>query len=220
MGEKMNNIKILLFVIFSIVLTVSCGNQDERNIDCIDGCNYKKIRKPVRPEIVYVQGPRGAPGTSGRDGAQGDKGDTGGTGAQGLPGTAGAAGEKGDTGAAGPAGANGVNGTDGTSCSVTQVSNGAVILCGTSSAVIFNGTDGINGQDGQDAPPTAWTVTEVRDPCGDSTGPDEILLKMANGQYVAWYLNLGLVVLTPGTWQTTDASHCAFTINADGSYTE
>lgn len=114
----------------------------------------------------------------------------------------------------GPMGPEGAPGRPGSSCSVEPVSNGAVITCddGTS-AVIVNGTDG------QDAPPTAYSVVELIDPCGDEPNAfDEVLLRLANGQLMAHYSSDGLQFLTllsPGNYVTTDSQKCHFTIDSD-----
>ena len=67
-------------------------------------------------------------GKDGKDGKDGEKGD------------------QGQIGTAGQDGANGANGSDGVSCQVTDVSNGVLIDCGESSAVVFNGEDGGPGE--------------------------------------------------------------------------
>jgi len=119
----------------------------------------------------------------------------------------------------GDRGFNGSDGKDGSSCSVAQASNGAVITCqdGTST-LILNGT---NGADGQNAPPTAFTVTEILDPCGDAPGQfDEVLLRLANGQVIAHFASGNLqflAVLSPGSYVTTDSQACHFTLNSDGT---
>jgi hypothetical protein len=117
----------------------------------------------------------------------------------------------------GNTGASGSNGADGSSCSVNQMSNGATILCtdGTNAAIL-------NGQDGEDAPATAYSIIEMKDPCGDQSGFDEVLLKTASGSWIAHFASgqsQFLTVLTPGTYITTDGSHCYFTLNANGTIT-
>lgn len=54
------------------------------------------------------------------------------------------------------------------------------------------------------------------DPCGPSTTFDEILLDTNYG-VVAYYKNLGLVVLEDGAYATTDNQKCNFFIR-DGAY--
>ncbi len=158
-------------------------------------------------------GPAGSNGTSGATGAQGEKGDTGAsgpTGADGSQGPQGDPGMVGNTGATGPAGEG---------CTIEQQTVGALITCGDNAVLITNGIDGINGQDAAPATNT-YLITEIIDPCGNTGGPDEILLKLADGTYVAWYFNVGLSVLAPGNYQTTDSSHCPFTIDINGEYSE
>lgn len=68
--------------------------------------------------------------------------------------------------------------------------------------------DGRNGVDGLDS-----MLTGVVDPCGDGTGPDEVLLMMADGSVVAWYQGLGMSILNENTnYTTTDAQQCRFKI--------
>lgn len=95
-----------------------------------------------------------------------------------------------------------------------------------------NGKDGVDGQDGEQGPMgpvgpqgpsglsntpglTGYIVGYI-DPCGDSTGLDEILFVLSDGKYAAWYFNVGMVVLTDGTYKTTDAQACHFTISNNG----
>lgn len=118
---------------------------------------------------------------------------------QGLPGEAGPAGQ------------------DGKSCTVATVANGALITCpdGTASVVL-------NGSNGQDAPPTAYSVTAVIDPCGPQAAFDEVLLKLANGQIMAHFASGAqqfLALIGPGSYSTTDGTHCYFTITAEGEVT-
>jgi hypothetical protein len=104
-------------------------------------------------------------------------------------------------------------------CKVDQIIGGVLITCGDTQQIVYNGTpgldgtdghngnDGTNGQDGQDS------IQKVYDPCGNGPGADEIVLKLANNQFMAWYLNLGLVLLDQNVvYQTTDAQHCKFKI--------
>ena len=112
----------------------------------------------------------------------------------------------------GPAGA---DGADGQSCSIADVDNGAIITCGEEHVVI------VDGADGADAPPTAYSVTELIDPCGDSPGKyDEVLLRLANGTLLAHYADGAkqfLAVIGPGTYVTTDYQSCVFTVSPANS---
>lgn len=123
-------------------------------------------------------------------------------------------GPKGETGAPGQ------DGRDGQSCTVTQVANGALISCpdGTSTAIL-NGTP---GADGQTAPATAYTVTELVDPCGPQGAYDEVLLKLANGQILAHFASGAkqfLTIVPPGNYTVTDGTSCRFTITPTGEVT-
>ena len=104
-----------------------------------------------------------------------------------------------EQGPAGPAG------QDGRSCTVATVANGALITCpdGTASVVL----NGQNGADGQNAPPTAYSVTAVIDPCGKQAAFDEVLLKLANGQIMAHFASGAqqfLALIGPGSYSTSD----------------
>ena len=123
-------------------------------------------------------------------------------------------GDRGHPGSTGPIGA------PGSSCSTTQTLTGAIISCtdGTTSVIM----NGVNGADGQNAPPTAYSVVELINPCGASGGFDEILLRTHNNQIIAHFSSGNLqflTILTPGNWQTTDSQHCSFTVHPDMSVT-
>lgn len=77
-----------------------------------------------------------------------------------------------------------------------------------------HGVDGIDGRDGNDS------VYRIIDPCGDSMGVDEILFVLVSGEIVAWYEGVGLVVLKPGIYRTTDDQLCQFEITVDNEYRE
>lgn len=121
------------------------------------------------------------------------------------------------SGCSGKDGRDGVDGKDGSSCSVEQVSNGAIITCqDNTTALILNGE---KGEDGLNAPPTAFTVVELIDPCGDNPDHfDEVLFRLANGQLIAHFSQNSLQFLTvigPGNYRTTDAQSCHFTVTSD-----
>jgi hypothetical protein len=222
MDKKMHEISaknaakwFLLKVLF--VLSSACGQvhdgEIERNIDCLDGCS-KQVEPdaPVNTTTVVA-------GTPGRDGksVQGPKGDS----------------------IVGPRGERGKAGVSGDSCTILDTSYGADITCGSEVVSIFDGSDGIagiagqscsvvdtlagatitcgldsvaiaDGENGADAP---MAISEVYDPCGNGPGPDEVVLIFATGEWVAWYVDLGLSILTPGAWyQTTDQQACTFQV--------
>lgn len=117
-------------------------------------------------------------------------------------------------------GVDGIPGTPGSSCSTTQTLTGAIISCtdGTTS-VIMNGT---NGADGINAPPTAYSIVELLNPCGASGGFDEVLLRTHNNQLIAHFSSGNLqflTLLTPGSYRTTDAQNCNFTVHANMTVT-
>lgn len=130
-------------------------------------------------------------------------------------------GQNGQDGLDGIDGLPGLDGKDGSSCSVEQTSTGAAISCTDGSyAEILHGTDGLDGQDGtdgQDAPVNPFQITEVIDPCGKQTTYDEVILRMANGQLVAYFASHGgfLAILGPGNYITTDGTGCLFKVHPD-----
>ena len=124
-----------------------------------------------------LQGVQGIQGVQGDKGDQGEQGIQGIQGIQGPVGETGQAGQNGQNGQScqvyrpshadyvnlscpnqatvkiydgkdGEDGHNGTNGTNGVSCSVSQLSNGARITCGTSVAFVYNGLNGTNGTNG------------------------------------------------------------------------
>lgn len=66
-------------------------------------------------------------------------------------------------------------------------------------------------------------IVEIKDPCGAQGAYNEVLLKLSNGKYLASFSensqgkNTRFVVLTDGTFQTTDGSGCYFTISDGGT---
>jgi hypothetical protein len=92
---------------------------------------------------------------------------------------------------------------DGTSTPVPQDGNNGI-----------DGRDGVNGVDGSDGiDGRDGTTLEIVDPCGDGPGHDEILIKLDDGSFLAWYVDLGLSVLHEGTtYMTTDSQRCKFKI--------
>lgn len=97
------------------------------------------------------------------------------------------------------------DGKPGENCSVEQVSNGAIITCIDSTAVVLNGENGIDA------------VVEIIDPCGNKPGHfDEVILRLNTGDLLAYFEENGkrfLSILTPGNYQTTDSQKCSFTVD-------
>lgn len=64
------------------------------------------------------------------------------------------------------------------------------------------------------------TISSFVDPCGPSGGYDEVLMRTSNGTLIAYFEdgsgNRHLSLLTPGTYQTTDAQRCVFSVNSQG----
>lgn len=105
------------------------------------------------------------------------------------------------------------------SCSVEQVEGGAMITCPDGSEVfVANGTDGIDGQDGTDG--LDGLFVGYIDPCGNETRHDELIYVDRNGDFHAWFKNVGHVILLEGVnYITTDGTGCKFRIS-DGMLVE
>lgn len=111
-------------------------------------------------------------------------------------------------------GPKGDTGAPGQNCTVTAVANGALINCpdGTQ-AVVLNG---------QDAQAGAYDIVGTVDPCGKEAAFDEVLLKLANGQFMAHYASGAkqfLAIIGPGNYTVTDGTGCKFTITNSGEVT-
>lgn len=179
------------YTIILVLWLFSCGNEDQRRQECTLYGDNCKSTRTATPE----PGPQGDTGPRGPAGQQGPAGQDGESGMEGSPGPAGEA---------------------GSSCSVTQTQTGAIVSCTNGTTAVI-----LNGEDGEDAPPTAYTVTELYDPCGDGPGFDEILFHTYSGEWVAHYAGGGnlqfLALLGPNSYVTTDAQQCHFTIYNDGT---
>jgi hypothetical protein len=65
------------------------------------------------------------------------------------------------------------------------------------------------------------SVVDYLDCGGNGPGFDEVVLRTKSGKLVAYFesgSNRFLSILTPGNYQTTDASHCPFTVNNAGQF--
>ena len=157
-------------------------------------------------------------------------------GKQGTSGTTGLAGLPGKPGDVGLTGNPGVNGS---SCHVIQGEDMAKIVCDDgSSAEVHNGQNGqdakpctvasIDGRTTIECPdgsavtfPTSHMFKRVINPCGDGPGVDEIIFEFEDGGFVAWYYNVGLVLLDCGqSYVTTDSQRCVFKLSDDCVYLE
>lgn len=80
---------------------------------------------------------------------------------------------------------------------------------GVDGAPGIDGRDGVDGIDGKDG-----TMVDVVDPCGDDPGQvDEVILLFDGEVHLAWYKNVGFVVLEENVrYRTTDKQKCEFTI--------
>jgi hypothetical protein len=130
-----------------------------------------------------------------------------------IRGERGEAGPPGPQGDRGPQGPVGPAGEKGTSCTAARTTNGAVISCADGTSVLI-----LDGEDGTDAPPTAYTITEMIDPCGKQASFDEVLLRLANRSLVAHFSSGSkefLTVIGPGSYITTDGTNCRFTVDSN-----
>lgn len=116
-------------------------------------------------------------------------------GTQGIPGLPGATGPQGNTGATGSQGAQG-----------------------------NTGATGAQGPAGTPAPATPFTPVALVNPCGDNPSiRDEVFLRLSNGMLLASFsdnasgLNTRFILLTTGTYQTTDNDNCVFSVDVNGN---
>ena len=130
----------------------------------------------------------GTNGTDGVDGQDGVDGTNGVDGQDGLNGENGVDGDKGDKGDKGDTGEQGPQ-----------------------------GPKGDQGEAGIPLDSDSGYIVGYIDPCGNYTGLDEILFVLSDGRYAAWYVNLGIAILNDGTYRTTDAQQCRFTISNNGT---
>lgn len=119
-------------------------------------------------------------------------------------------------------GKDGAPGEPGSSCSVTQLENGAQILCGDNTgAIILNGAVGqmgASGQDGRDLAAGPYTIVGIIDPCGKQSAYDEVLIRLGNSQLLAHYSDGAkqfFVLIGPGSYRTTDGTNCHFEVQPD-----
>ena len=126
-------------------------------------------------------------------------------------------GDPGALGAVGPQGEQGIQGDVGPAG--PQGPQGEQGVIGPQGLPGLDGSQGPQGEQGVAGDP--GLITSFIDPCGDDPGhQDEVLFVLSTGQLSAWYLNLGLVILPPGRYITTDHQGCRFEVLPDGSYLE
>lgn len=187
--------KLIILLLISTIL-IGCNEEDKKDQSpepCVvtDLGDEVEINCPEQDPVYISNGKDGSDGKDGIDGKDGTDGK------------------------------DGENGTDGASCVATQTEFGVTITCGETQVQIYNGEDGQDGIDGEDG--TDATV-EIIDPCG--TNPDiynEILIKFDETTYIAYFQSGNkrhLAQIKPGTYVTTDAEKCRFTITEDYEYIE
>lgn len=124
-------------------------------------------------------------------------------------------GAKGQIGETGPSGLDGKNGLDGVNCNVEQLSNGAMITCGDTKAVVLNGLNGQNGVN---------SINKLIAPCTKaSSGWKEELLCLSDGTLLASFsdnasgLNTRFSIIPTGNYIDTDNSQCLFNVTVDAN---
>jgi chaperonin cofactor prefoldin len=66
-------------------------------------------------------------------------------------------------------------------------------------------------------------IVAIVDPCGPQGSYNEVFLKLSSGKFLASFSdnasgqNTRFAVLTDGTFQTTDGTHCSFTVSGSGT---
>lgn len=214
--------KNIILVLLSLCLVTSCSNEKE-----------KKATVVATNGLNGTNGQDGVNGQDGRDGIDGINGVDGKDGTvcstRSAPG--GAVIECSDgsnvmlfNGTNGTNGANGVNGANGASCNAVRVTGGVFITCGTSSAMVHDGTNLV---------PTGAEVLYVYNPCGDSPRVvnDEVIFIGASGRVYSYYednadstpynkQNRSVAILSPGRYRTTDSqdNYCEFTVESPSNY--
>jgi hypothetical protein len=133
-------------------------------------------------------------------------------------------GDVGNTGATGQNGSNGVNGVDGNGCTTTALApgsvgapnGGALIICGSTSTVILNGTNGTNGVNGTNGSNAIMNMVQF---CNGFTQTYPSVFAesgfcVGNDMYGVYSANGGfLAKLPPGTYGSSGInSSCTFTI--------
>jgi hypothetical protein len=64
-----------------------------------------------------------------------------------------------------------------------------------------------------------YSITKIIDPCGDSAGFDEVILKTGAGKLIAYFENGAsryLSVIPTGSYRTTDGTNCLFEVTSGG----
>lgn len=123
--------------------------------------------------------------------------------------------ENGDDGAQGPQGVAGQDGATG-----PQGVPGPQGSPGPQGQAGNDGQDGAQGAAGIAGPPGPASIMDVVDPCGDKPGVhDEVLFRLPSGDLAALYYTgqyAFLAILSPGSYVTTDAQKCYFTVDGQG----
>lgn len=65
-----------------------------------------------------------------------------------------------------------------------------------------------------------YSITKIIDPCGDSNGYDEVLLRVGDDQVLAYFesgASRHLAVIPTGSYSTTDGTNCHFEVSSSGA---
>lgn len=223
--------------------TVANNPDGSATITCPDGTTTVVHNGATGPQgptgSTGAVGPTGATGATGATGQQGDPGPTGSTGATGPQGDPGSNGSNGHSAAFSMAAADSSlcpTGGSVISMGVDLNDDGILEVSETTQvATVCNGLNGTNGTNGTNAPPTPFTPVAILAPCAKNpmspttaelSNPDlEVFLKLQNGTVIDSFsetvsgYNTHFGVLSPGAYESTGATNCTFTYNANGTIT-
>jgi hypothetical protein len=121
-------------------------------------------------------------------------------------------------GPSGKDGSDGAKGKDGTSCSVSKVEAGAIVTCGDTQQIIWD------GKNGKDAVQTVVSTVQFCKGVNPADWP-EVALKLEDGTLVALFtdgsslMNTRLVILQPGWYESTGPTHCLFRVDSENQIT-
>ena len=224
---------IVAFIIVTVVITMLYGCNADPIVTPIEHCtdiysqsfcdNIKGDKGDDGENGQSIQGPQGISGTNGADGQSvvGPQGEQGGTGNDGsscsvkqIYETEQQVLQLADTNQQDISKRlstdSGINSASDDPAGLNTDPIGALIQCtdGTS-AMVYNGKDGVNGID---------SIQEVIDPCGKQGSYDEVLLRFSDKSLYAVFYTKELAFMTligPGAYQTTDGTGCNFKVTDD-----
>jgi hypothetical protein len=106
----------------------------------------------------------------------------------------------------------------------STVINTIQLLNLSSSLTVLNGNlSGLQGQITALTSSLNKTIVDVKDPCGNGSGFDEVILKTKDGKYIGYFEQGSqrfLSILENGSYRTTDGMGCYFSVSAAGIVNE